>query len=109
MFLFINEEFFHRIFLIMVLNQLLEFSLFLQHGPSLLFFGTSPATVSISPCAFFALGDRSIAHEFRDVVILVLVVSPLVPSMIHSQHAPQHRRSAHIIHCKVGTALVLVF
>lgn len=93
----------------MVQDQILEFFLFLQHGPSLLPFGASPPSASITVCAFFALGDHSIAHELRDVVILVLVISSLVPRVIDSQHASQHRSAAHIVHRKVGTPLIFVF
>lgn len=56
-----------------------------------------------------AFRNSGIAHQLRDVILFFLVVASLVARMIHTQHSTKNCRTAEVVDCKVGAALVLVF
>lgn len=104
-FLLFNKELLHRVLLIMVAHQFLQFFLFLQHGPFLLY--CWPPAVSIF-FLVFCRGDR-ISHQLCNIIFLFLVVLPLVPCVVNSKHATQNSCTTKIINSKICAALILVF
>lgn len=54
------------------------------------------------------LGVR-ITHELCDIVCFLLVIAPLVPHVVHTQHSSQNCCPTKIVDSEICTALILVF
>jgi hypothetical protein len=89
--LLLDQEFLHRILLVMVQNQFLKLLLLLEHRSTILFVGVavpSPAIASAIIPILFALGNSRIAHQPCNIISFFLIVTPLVPCVIHTQQTP---------------------
>jgi hypothetical protein len=90
-FLLFDQEFLHRVLLIVVLNEFLEFLLLLEQRSALLSVGIaapSPAVMSAIVAILFALGNSRIAHQPGDIISLLLVIPALVACVVHTQQTP---------------------
>jgi flagellar motor component MotA len=71
-----------------VQNQFLKLLLFLEHRTALLSVGIampSPGIVSAIFAILFALGNCRIAHQPGNIISFFLVVTALIPCVIHTQ------------------------
>lgn len=72
----------------MVLDQVLELLLLLEHRSALLLVDItmpSPAVVAAILAISFAFRNRCIAHQPRDIISFFLVVPALVSCVVHAQ------------------------
>jgi hypothetical protein len=86
--LLLDQEFLHRILLVVVQNQFLKLLLLLEHRSMLLFLSIampSPAIAAAVIPILFALGNSRIAHQPCNIVSFFLIVTSLVPCVIHTQ------------------------
>lgn len=96
----------------MILDKCLQFFLLLQHRSSLLVIDVAmspPSTVSVATLFALVVVDLSITHEPCDIIPLLFIVASLISSMVHTKHATQYSCASQVVHCEVGTALVLIF
>ncbi len=100
--LLFNQERFHRVVVIVIVDKLGELSFFLQHWPLWLFIVA--VFVIRQVLALFALE----IFPSDPKLVLVLVVARLVPRMVYSNQAPADFPTAKVIYCKVAALLVFV-
>ena len=83
----------------MVVDEILKLFLFLEQRAAFLHLvvAPSPSLASALVAIGFTLGNSCIAHQPSNIVTFLLIISPLIPSMIHTQHSPKDCRPSQII------------
>lgn len=110
-FLLLDKELLHGILFIVIHDQILKLLLLLEQGPLLLSLriaASPPPAVPITPFSP-PFSKSGITHQLCHIIFLFLIVTSLVPRMIHSQQSTKNCCAAEIVHCKICAALVLVF
>lgn len=97
-----NQEFFHRVLFVVVLDQLNQLPLLLELWPSWRFILV--LTTSPPPSRVLVL---NIPHQPCNIIPFLFIIALLVPHMVDAEHPPQDRRATQIINGKVRTVLIL--
>jgi hypothetical protein len=58
---------------------------------------------------FLALVDHRIAHEFSDIIALLVVIAFLVSCVVDSEHASHDGCATHVVDGQICAALVFIF
>lgn len=111
--LFLHEEAFHRIILVMLPQQFCQFFLFLNPGsPFFLFTPTVfapppplPPDISFTVSLISGIINRILLHTLT----LNFSLLQLVPTVIHAEHPAQDSRSTQIVHSQIAASLILIF